>query len=154
MAKVARCRETPPKRRRRLEIEPRGSATPRRCARQGEDRLKSLIRILVVLVVLAVAAFGYVFWTNLTPGEKHHIVDKARSGDVAGFADSVKFKANEELERQKRVAREAAGGVVHDVADQVVDEAAEQLHQQVGDLARRAKKTLEPPATDAGAVRP
>lgn len=104
--------------------------------------MKTLIKLVIVLAVIGVAVFGYFFWTGMTPGERYHLVDKARSGDVEGLADSVKYKAEEELERQKRKAAEKASDAIKEVGDQLVDETAKRIKEGTDEAAEDAKQKI------------
>lgn len=84
--------------------------------------MKFLLK-LTLLVVLVGGGFAvYHFWDDLTPGERYHMVDKARRGDIEGFVDTAKLKANEHLETQKQKAAE----VLKDLSEKAVDAAAEE----------------------------
>lgn len=104
--------------------------------------MKSLIKLVLALAIVGAAVFGYFFWTNMTAGERYHLVDKARSGDVDGLADSVKFKAEEELERQKRKAAEKASEAIKEVSDQIVDETAKRIKEGTDEAAEDAKRKI------------
>ena len=100
-------------------------------------------KLLVGGVVVGATAVGYVFWSDLDEGERHHLVDKAKRGDAEGFSDTLKFKADEAMERQKVKAAELAKGA----ASAVVDEANAQVKLAADRAADDAKQRI---AGDAG----
>ena len=104
--------------------------------------MRMLIKLMLALVVVGALVAGYRFWTGLTPGERYHLVDKARSGDVDGLADGVKFKASEEMERQKRKAAETAAGAIKEVSDELVDSVADRIKSGTDDAAKDAKQKI------------
>ncbi len=60
----------------------------------------SALKLLALAVVVIAVGVGVWLWSGLTPGEQHHIVDKAQRGDAEGLADTVKFKAGEAVDRE------------------------------------------------------
>lgn len=84
--------------------------------------MKTMLKLIVLVAVVGGGYFAYTFWDDLTPGERYHILDKARDGDVEGFVDTAKFKADEHLKTQKQKAAE----VLKDVSDKAVDAAAQE----------------------------
>ncbi len=107
--------------------------------------MKSVFQLAVVLVIAAIGAGVYFFWDNLTPGEKHHIVDKAKKGDMTGVGDTVRFMAEGEVQRQK----EAAGKKLKEAGDAVVDGVTDSLKKAADDAAKNAKKELAKSADEA-----
>jgi hypothetical protein len=82
--------------------------------------MKFLFKLLFFSLLIGGCYALWHFWQELTPGERYHIVDKAKTGDVDGFADSVKYKADIAIEREKQKAAEA----LKEVANAAVDSAA------------------------------
>lgn len=116
------------------------------------------MKLLLKLTLLAVVVGGgfalYTFWDDLTPGERYHMVDKARRGDIEGFIDTAKFKANEHLETQKQKAAEA----LKELSDKAVDAAAQEtkglVHSKIDEELggkKGAKADAPPGASEAKA---
>ena len=117
--------------------------------------MKSVFQLAVLLVIVGIGVGVYVFWDNLTPGEKHHIVDKAKTGDATGFGDTVRFKAQEEIDRQKKNAsealKEAGTAVVDGVTDSLKKAADEAATNAKKELAKKADEALDVKKEDVGA---
>jgi hypothetical protein len=105
----------------------------------SEAAMKFLLKLVILIVVVAGGAAVYVFWDDLTPGEKYHLVDKARSGDVDGLTDSVKHKAGEHVDRTKKKAADA----IQDLSNKAVDAAAEGAKKGIDSAASDAKKNVQ-----------
>ena len=91
--------------------------------------MKFLFKLFLLTLLVGGLYAAWRFWDDLTPGERYHIVDKAKAGDVEGFADSVKYKADIAIEREKQKAAEALKGV----ANAAVDSAASGTKKAIGD---------------------
>lgn len=105
--------------------------------------MKTLLKLVVLVAVVGGGYFAYTFWDDMTPGERYHILDKARAGDVEGFVDTAKFKADEHLQTQKQKAAE----VLKDVSDKAVDAAAKEtkgiVHNKIDEeLGSTAKQPI------------
>lgn len=100
--------------------------------------MKTLFKLVLLLVIIGVGVGVYVFWDELTPGERYHLVDKARTGDVDSLADTVKFKAGEQLDRTK----EKAAKTVKEISDKAVDAAADSAKQGIDSAAGDAKNEV------------
>jgi hypothetical protein len=106
--------------------------------------VKTLFKLVLLLVLVGAGVGAYVFWDNLTPGERYHMVDKARSGDIDGLKDNIEHKAGEEIDRQKDKAAE----VIKDIGNKAVDAAADGAKQGIDAAADDAKKGIKDQVED------
>ncbi len=102
--------------------------------------MKFLLKLVVLVVVVGGGVAAYTFWEDLTPGEKYHMVDKARAGDVEGFVDTAKFKAGEHFESQKRKAAETLKELSDKAVDATANEAKKAAHAKIDEELATASK--------------
>ncbi len=91
--------------------------------------MKFLFKLLLLTLLVGGVYAAWRFWDDLTPGERYHIVDKAKVGDVDGLAESVKYKADIAIEREKQKAADALKGA----ANAAVDSAASGTKKAIED---------------------
>lgn len=115
--------------------------------------MKSVFQLAVLLIFVAIGAGVYIFWDNLTPGEQHHIVDKAKRGDMTGVGDTVRFKADAEVQRQKEKAgeklKEAGAAVVDGVTDSIKKAAEDAAENAKKEIAKKTDEALDVKKDDA-----
>lgn len=110
--------------------------------------MKFLLKLFLLTVLVGGGIALYTFWDDLTPGEKYHMADKARRGDVDGFVDTAKFKANEHLETQKQKAAEALKDISNKAVDAAANETKSAVHQKI-DAELKSQAGEDKPAAKA-----
>ena len=96
-----------------------------------------LVKFLAVAAVLGGGYFGYAFWGELTPGEKHHLKDHAkkaiREGEFNDVGQVLSNKIKDKAQTQKSRLEEKGAAVkkelqkaVHEKAKQIAEDTKEE----------------------------